>query len=162
MRTINISEFFLHQKVLIDRCSSVNAVSQVMTKTEGHYGLHIWRLEVPSGPFPLPAGFMTVDHFLFVVCRAERWLLLCHFHTVESDDHWTLSCKSQRVCSKTCFYLMYFISGQISFHLTFFVLSFLSFLYRSFLPYDECHYAQHVVVRVETSYVVIIMWSVKL
>lgn len=44
---------------------------------------------------------------------------------------------------------MYFISSQISFHFTFFVLSFLSFLYHSFLPYNEYHYAQHVVVSVD-------------
>lgn len=43
--------------------------------------------EVPSGPFSFPTGFLRIDGFLFVVCRAERWLLLRCFHIIESDDH---------------------------------------------------------------------------
>lgn len=61
---------------------------------------------------------LLIDTFIFfgsspLFFRAESRLLLCHFHTVESDGHRTLSCESHSVCSKTCFYLWYVTSDQI-------------------------------------------------
>lgn len=39
--------------------------------------------------------WLTNYYYYFVVaCRVERRLLLRCFHSVEPDDHWTLSCKS--------------------------------------------------------------------